>query len=214
MEDHHGTVWAVSDGALFRAKGGRWESVPLLWNARETLVQRLFVGAAGQVWVATARGGVFRWIEQSDSFERMAEGFTWDVHEDANGRLWTTDIVAGFRRLGAPSPRTQPFAGSGYRLAHDRQGNIWIATLGEGLWRARVDATTAERSIERTALRTGLSSDSVQPLLEDRDGNIWSGHDRGPPPIDATAAHADRERGLRWMWRLARTASRPARPTD
>ncbi len=73
------------------------------------------------------------------------------------------------------SPRPQPFAGSGYRLAHDRQGNLWIATLGEGLWRARVDAATGERSVERTALRTGLSSDSVQSLLEDRDGNIWVG---------------------------------------
>ncbi|MEP7310853.1 MAG: two-component regulator propeller domain-containing protein [Acidobacteriota bacterium] len=175
VEDHHGTVWAVSDGALFRVQGGRWESVPLLWNAREALVQRLFVGSTGKLWVTSARGGVFQWVEKTDSFERMAEGFTWDVHEDGSGNMWTTDIVAGFKRLGAPSPRPHPFAGSGYRLAHDHEGNLWIATLGEGLWRARVDATTAERIIERTALRTGLSSDSVQSLLEDRDGNIWVG---------------------------------------
>jgi signal transduction histidine kinase/sugar lactone lactonase YvrE len=179
VEDHRGTAWAISDGALFRVQDGSWAPVPVLWNGRETLVQRLFVGSTGQVWVATARGGVFRWVEENDTLQRMAEGFTWDVHEDADGAMWTTDIVAGFRRLGAPSPRPQPFAGSGYRLAHDREGNLWIATLGEGLWRARVDAVTGERSIERTALRTGLSSDSVQSLLEDREGNIWVGTTAG-----------------------------------
>lgn len=179
VEDHSGTVWAVSDGALFRVRGGRWESVPLLWNDRETVVQRLFVASKGGLWVATARGGVFQWIERNDSFQRMAAGFTWDIHEDPHGAMWTTDIVAGFRRMGEPSPGPQPFAGSGYRLAHDRQGNLWIATLGEGLWRARVDATTATRTVERTALRTGFSSDSVQSVLEDRDGNIWVGTTAG-----------------------------------
>ena len=57
---------------------------------------------------------------------------------------------------------------------HDRQGNLWVATLGEGLWRVR-DAGAASPVIERTGLRTGLSSDAVQSVLEDRDGNIWAG---------------------------------------
>ena len=30
VEDHTGTVWAVSDAALFRVRDGRWESVPLV----------------------------------------------------------------------------------------------------------------------------------------------------------------------------------------
>jgi signal transduction histidine kinase/ligand-binding sensor domain-containing protein len=177
-EDHRGTIWAISDAGLFRVRNGRWEPMPILWNDRDALVQRLFVGSHGELWVSTGRGGVFQWVETTGQFQRMAAGFTWDVHEDAQGTIWTTDIVAGFKRLGEPSPRPEPFAGSGYRLAHDRQGNLWIATLGEGLWRARVDKTST-RTIERTVLRTGLSSDSVQSLLEDRDGNIWVGTTAG-----------------------------------
>ena len=57
---------------------------------------------------------------------------------------------------------------------HDRQGNLWVATLGEGLWRVR-DKNATNPVIERTGLRTGLSSDAVQSVLEDRDGNIWVG---------------------------------------
>jgi ligand-binding sensor domain-containing protein len=138
------------------------------------VVQRLFVASNGTVWAATATGGVFKWDETRHDFQQIATGFAWDVHQDAQGRMWRTDVVAGFRRLEQDRPPQRPFSGSGFRLTHDRRGNLWIATLGEGLWRARVNDRGAE-TIDRTMLRTGLSSDSVQSMLEDRDGNIWIG---------------------------------------
>ena len=173
-EDHRGTIWAVSDNSLFRIEQGRWQAVPLTLNGRRMAVQRLFVATNGAIWVATATGGVFRRNDERNEFQRIAAGFAWDVHEDAHGRMWRTDVAAGFRRLEDEAPPPRPFAGSGYRLTHDRRGNIWIATLGEGLWRAQIDRRGAE-TIVRTMLRTGLSSDSVQSVFEDRDGNIWVG---------------------------------------
>src|SRR5262249_40983426 len=151
-----------------------WTPVPILLAGRRMSAQRLFVSSNGTVWAATATGGVFRWDGSRGAFQHVALGFAWDVHEDALRRMWRPDVVGGFRRLEEARAAARPFAGSGYRLTHDRRGNLWIATLGEGLWRARIDEHGAAR-VDRTMLRAGLSSDSVQSLLEDRDGNIWAG---------------------------------------
>src|SRR5688500_14698261 len=59
------------------------------------------------------------------------------------------------------------------RLLHDSRGNLWVATTGQGVWRVR-DATTAPL-IERLTTQTGLSSNVVQSILEDREGNVWVG---------------------------------------
>ena len=177
-EDHRGTIWAISDGALFRVEHGQWRAIPLSLNGRRVAVQRLFMSKDDAIWAATAAGGVFRWDHQRGEFQRVAAGFAWDVHQDGLGRMWRTDVVAGFRRLEQNQAGRRPFSGSGYRLLHDHRGDLWIATLGEGLWRARIDDRGRE-FVDRTMLRTGLSSDSVQSLLEDRDGNIWVGTTAG-----------------------------------
>ena len=177
-EDRRGTIWAISDTNLFRVDHGTWRPIPLALNGRRVTVQRLFVAKDGTLWIATAAGGVFRWDQQHDDFQRVAAGFAWDVHEDGVGRMWRTDVVAGFRRLDQQRAGRRPFSGSGYRVTHDRRGNLWIATLGEGLWRAHVDEHGSEL-VDRTMLRTGLSSDSVQSVFEDRDGNIWVGTTAG-----------------------------------
>ena len=175
IEDGLGTMWAVSDGQLFRLRGQQWERSEVWWNGREPRVLHLFVSRKGELWIGTSGlGGVFRHDGQTGTFQRMAAGSTWGIGEDAAGNMWTTDTTAGFRRLGEVNPPRHAFESSGYRLSHDRQGNLWVATLGDGLWRVRVKTGTAP-SIERAALRTGLSSDSVQSLLEDRAGNIWVG---------------------------------------
>ncbi len=174
VEDARGTIWAISDGRLFGTRNGRWEKESLAWNGREPTVLHLFVDHAGDLWIGTAQGGVFKREAGASEVRHMANGFTWGLSEDATGAIWTTDIVSGFRRLGDATPPRHPFEGSGYRLMHDRRGNLWVATLGEGLWRARVDAV-GHAEVARIGLRTGLSSDSVQALLEDRDGNLWVG---------------------------------------
>src|SRR4029077_4542794 len=126
------------------------------------------VDRRGQLFAGTNRG-MFRLIEETDGFERIAAGYTGGMSEDASGVVWITDIVAGFRRLAEPPSPPRPLEGAGYRLMHDPQGNLWGAPLGAGLGRVR-DKNASNPVIERTGLRTGLSSDAVQSVLEDRDG--------------------------------------------
>lgn len=171
VQDGRGVMWAIADRGLFRLQGERWVSVPLPWKTRDGQVLQPFVTRAGQLWLGT-RWGVFRHDSSSDTFQLVADDHVWGLSEDAAGRLWTTDIVAGFRPLASPPP-PHPLEGAGYRLLHDRDDNLWVATFGEGLW--QVGREAGRLTVKRAALRTGLSSDSVQSLMQDRDGNLWVG---------------------------------------
>jgi ligand-binding sensor domain-containing protein len=174
VEDHAGTLWAVSDGVLYQLTESAWSRIDLPWPEREGHVLHMMVRSNGDLWVGT-RWAIFSRRAGATSFEVEIEGYIWDLNEDASGVIWTTDIAAGFRRLGAPAPPHHSLEGAGFRLTHDHEGNLWVATFGEGLWRVHDAASAKAPIVERAALRTGLSSDSVQSLMEDRAGNIWVG---------------------------------------
>ena len=173
-EDAAGTMWAMSDFQLYARRNSAWQRVSLPWRSRAGRVHQPYVDSAGDLWVAT-RWGVFRQRRGSTEFESLSEDYAWGVTEDASHTMWTTDIITGFRRLGTTGPARHALEGAGYRLLHDRRDNLWLGTFGHGLWQARPDGTV----IGRAALRSGLSSDTVLSLFEDRDGNIWVGTTSG-----------------------------------
>jgi len=171
LEDGAGRVWAVSDSALYRLRDGRWEVIKdgALGRAEVVSVRE---DRPGAIWIGT-RQGVFR-TRDGDRFELVDDGVARETSEGADGDLWTTDPVHGARRQSARTPLTG-IDGRGMRLLHDSRGNLWVATTGQGLWRVRDTVETGTSLIERATTQTGLSSNAVQSLLEDREGNVWVG---------------------------------------
>jgi signal transduction histidine kinase len=172
VEDGSGNVWAIVDWDLYHWDENRWHRVTLPWKSRVGQVRHVFVSRTGTLWVGT-RWGVFEQIAGTTGFRIASDEHVWGIDEDSRGRIWTTDVAAGFRQLGAASPPAHSLEAAGYRLMHDRQDVLWVGTFGDGLWRVR--SADKDAAIERAALRTGLSSDSVLSILEDRDSNVWVG---------------------------------------
>lgn len=54
-------------------------------------------------------------------------------------------------------------------VIEDRKGSIWVATMGEGVY--RYDGT----SFTNITVKDGLISNVVYSIMEDREGNIWFG---------------------------------------
>ncbi len=70
---------------------------------------------------------------------------------------------------GAALHRVQGVDGPVVSIVEDRDGLVWAATWGRGLFRA------AAGSASRWSLENGLTDDFVHTLFEDREGSLWIG---------------------------------------
>lgn len=74
---------------------------------------------------------------------------------------------------GQPLSRIEGIPGPVVSIAEDRDGNVWVATWGRGLYRY----TKATRKI--TNCSAGLTDEFVHMVFEDREGNLWIGSRAG-----------------------------------
>jgi signal transduction histidine kinase/ligand-binding sensor domain-containing protein len=191
VEDATGTVWASSALGLFRFSEGKWSRLGSSDGLPDDGAATAFLDQSGGLWVSTPDGlfqraqasaGHFSFVEASLDPQR-----TISLSQDAGGRVWATDWLTGFRALGDGPAVKAPEGGRGYRLLHDRDGYLWVATIGQGLWRVNVNADgRSAPAVERATVLLGLSSDAVRTVFEDRDGNIWAGTTEG---VDRLVPH-------------------------
>jgi signal transduction histidine kinase len=103
------------------------------------------------------------------------------ISEDRFGNIWATrpDGTVSIQQGGIGAACASDNAAGGVALIHDRNGNMWIGTRGNGLHRIVCKGSGSRRAVERYSEDQGLSSDVVRSLFEDRDGNLWIGTQNG-----------------------------------
>ncbi len=178
-EDRHGVVWIAHDEGLHFVRGNRVEPVTLPYPTPDHRVFDVHEDRAGVLWVSAATGlyrrtpdGVFeRFLDITDSVSTVS------LSEDPTGRVWVTDFVHGFRPADGAADRA--VAGRGMNIFFDHEGNLWVATFGQGLWKVRGAGQHGAVSIARATVDAGLLSDELSAFLEDRDGNLWVGANVG-----------------------------------
>lgn len=177
-EDADGQVWAGDVGGVYRLIGDRWTRVGASEGLPEEAGQSAYIDSRGTLCIGT-RTGLFRRGRGEAVFQRLEspDEYIRSMVEDSTGQMWVTDPVVGFRLAGhSRNLAREAQRGRGRRLLHDRLGNLWVATGGQGLWKVRIDPALADGvDIERTQSSMGLPADGIVALLEDRDGNIWAG---------------------------------------
>lgn len=177
LEDHRGAIWAGGGGGLSRFQDGRWEQMQGRNGLPDGSVSELYEDSHGGLWVITVAGLFYR--AGGDSVFRLSPttGRVFALAEDGAGTLWFADEERGFHRLASsdvPRPPAPYDALIGPRLLRDRHGNLWAATLGQGLWRIST-ARGSEPRVEHAAGSPKLTSNIVRALFEDREGNLWVG---------------------------------------
>ena len=186
-----GDVWVSSATGLYRFASDRWSRVGPADGLTSEGPVAGFLDRDGRLWASTP-DGLFRRERPNEGTFSLVEATadplrTISLSQDASGRVWATDGLSGFRALGEGPTYRGRDAGRGYRLLHDRLGQLWVATIGQGLWRVGDTAPTrGTLTVERATVLTGLSSDAVRTVFEDREGNIWAGTTDG---VDRLVPH-------------------------
>ncbi|MBV8051123.1 MAG: ATP-binding protein [Acidobacteriaceae bacterium] len=143
LADGKGGFWVGGQTALVHWRAGISQVYPiqgLKSNAGDVGIDSLRFGADGSLWVGIAAAG--------------------------------PGLGLGQFRDGVFRPFVTPdFDGSKvavYDMIVDRDGNLWVATIGKGIFRIRGDV------VEHYGRKEGLSSDTATVLFEDREGIVWA----------------------------------------
>ncbi len=222
IAEDDGTLWVASYRGLGRWREDRWEPVP---GAPEDAVRKIARGSGGEIYLATAKSGVWRldlgvWSQWTGG-EPLADS-VYAVLADPAGELWAGTAAGLFHRRGEI---LEPALLGGrrilrpvYLLLRERSGAIWLGTDNGAL---RWDGERLEQMTPREGL-IGRETNRSAGLV-DIDGRVWIGTDRGvsvyrrqddhrpPPPrpelVDLTVPGDER-------WRLDRPIRLGSRQND
>ncbi len=193
-----GEVWAGGEqGYLDRFRFGRdkAEHVPLPADSAVPGVTAMAFGAEGDLWIGTARAGLFR-RPGDGAFTRVAvpglpsDGQVTAIQAAPDGSLW----VAGDMGLAIRSKDGSWRAwgdGSGLKasqlwgFARMDDGTVWVSYQEPfGLTRLRVEGGRME-VLQHLGTAQGLASDSIYSIGRDAAGNLWGGTNDGVIRVSA-----------------------------
>jgi signal transduction histidine kinase/ligand-binding sensor domain-containing protein len=188
VECKDGALLAGTEKGLTRLKDGIWKDVGKEWNFPGKQAREIYFDRGGTLWVLTEDRVVYLPPGQS-RFIDPGEPATWgDFAEAPDGAIWISESSRSahtVRRAEDSGPVTEVRVGATWVL-FDRNGSLWIASGGDGLRRVAYPGRIEGHSIaqfgpqaEQFTAKDGLSGALVATMLEDREGNIWTGTLKG-----------------------------------
>jgi ligand-binding sensor domain-containing protein len=182
-EDGEGRVWVGTEAGLVVWQAGRFAPLDAAAEFKGRAITCLLEDRRGTLWLGAAGTGVFQF--HADKFvsltEPSVESLLQDPHcllVDQAMRLWIgtgDDIVlcheAGqWHRYRIPRHLTRPYVSA---LAEEPDGTVWAGSVSEGLFQFKGGKLTVINASR------GLSDNSVESLLMDREANLWVGTGAG-----------------------------------
>ncbi|SDG59087.1 Signal transduction histidine kinase [Dyadobacter soli] len=196
--DPNGQVWAATNKGLVILKtNGKVVERHYPAALRGVNIKCLLRDGNGNIWIGSARGlwmypgnGTEPWNEKALTL--MPGTAHWQVtaiRHDKNHRIWVGTSEGLYRidpsgKGNVPSRITPAPAGqmAGISaLATDYQGNIWVSTRGQGIYRLKADTRgliTEQEQFHTRRPFCNISENVVNTLFIDRSNTLWLGTDQ------------------------------------
>ncbi|HYG22306.1 MAG TPA: two-component regulator propeller domain-containing protein [Verrucomicrobiae bacterium] len=173
FETRSGDLWTSSEvGVQWTDRSG----MSHVADAKIMNVMAFTEDPRGNVWLATAENGLWRWNgrEFTQIKDDRLAGRVLRVITSGAECLWlgtgTGLLCYDFDGNPLPGPKIDNEIKT---VLVDRHGTLWLGTAGEGLLRYRGGDVTSLRRSE------GLADDRVTSLWEDQEGSLWVGTHAG-----------------------------------
>ncbi|HVU07548.1 MAG TPA: two-component regulator propeller domain-containing protein [Verrucomicrobiae bacterium] len=181
-EDDKGRLWVGTDAGLVIWQNGHLSALNTD-EFKKRVITTLFRDGQGNMWIGASGLGVFEF--RQNQFHQLTdlatEALLQDVHSllvDKRGRIWIgagDDFVlcrdgAQWRPYRIPRHMARSYVNA---LAEESDGTVWAASASEGLFQFKDDKLITFNA------SSGLTDNSVESLLVDRQGNLWVGTDDG-----------------------------------
>jgi len=191
-ESRTGNLVAATTKGLSGFRDGTWQDAGQEWGYPGTECWSIWFDSQDALWAETERRVVYLPAGSSQFVDPdmplKSHAGPADFAEARDGAVWMAELP----RLAHTIPRmndrrpVSEIAGGGLALLVDRRGSLWFGTVGDGLFRVLDPTQIGGRRIERGdparetfTEKDGLLSDVILALLEDREGGVWVGSNRG-----------------------------------
>jgi signal transduction histidine kinase/ligand-binding sensor domain-containing protein len=178
LVDQKQNLWVgTHGGGISRFARGNMDSGAHVREGTDLTINVLFEDHQGAVWAGTEAGGLLRFasdtVRSVTTASGLADNSVFALAERRDGSLWV-GTYRGMSRLVDGKPQTlrreEMFAGLFVRaLCVDGNGDMWVGTIGDGLWRA---GDSPQLKFKR---QDGLLDNGITSLLADRAGTLWIG---------------------------------------
>jgi ligand-binding sensor domain-containing protein/two-component sensor histidine kinase len=172
-----GFLWVGTLGGLASFDGIKFKTYTKKEGLGSNKVSCIFLGKGDFVWVGSFTNGVAHYtgsgFKNYGEKEGLPPGGVYSITQTPDGKIWVATAKGlaylendRFVMLPASSgvPKTRF-----WKILSDRKGVLWLATLGEGLYRYDGHQTSNYR------LEHGLSNKIIYSLFESRRGDLWIG---------------------------------------
>lgn len=170
-------VLVVTEKGIYRSKGTSLEKLPFVFPFESKISSRVLVDRQGNFWVGTAGKGLFKY--DAGKYKNpinidVGNNYVHSLVESRNGNIYVGTGAGLFRVEGNSCVSLNLTLCNSYigQIAEDTLGNLWLATDN------CVSRYDGEKIISYT-VENGLSSNTIYLIHVDREGNVWSGTNKG-----------------------------------
>ena len=179
-QDKWGNLWIATREGMFKYRNSRFEKV--IDGGFSNIIE----DKNKHLWFGSFEKGFYKWdgvkITQFSEKEGLLKGEALGITIDNDGNTWLS-TGTGMMVISKGEMLKFPYSNSLVRkeiiqFKIDSRGGIWAATLGDGLYRLRLN-NKKEIEGDRISIKEGLISDFLFLAEEDDFNHLWIGTQLG-----------------------------------
>ena len=195
-----GSVWLSGSSRLLRLEGERWIDFGKAHGIGPEGVFTVMFDREGNIWISRdKRLSVLRHgLGQLEDVPNQVHLVT-SMIQSRDGEIWLGDAWRAIRRLSDTSVKGVLLLKGRPELLVDSHDNLWVAQDDQGLSRILHISEHSTPPVIEHGNNGDLTSQQTHALLEDREGNIWVGTERGLDRFRDTSFVHFRDAGLHYF---------------